>query len=261
MPGSYTDYAILWGINGAGAISVDNIQISDGTTGAVLAVENAETTAPTLKSGIQLTQGATVVTDPSEVISGKASLLLANQGGFTTNSSVLPLAGNTVYTIKFDYRILSRGTGDTLFFIWFQPTGTTDFHLQITPPAMLKNQETTGTFSTGAQTGGAGSYTLNLFVNSGVSLIIDNIFVYRQDVTTQNAAPPTWDRLLTMPYPRLGNKIQEGTAGMAQFGWDEGPFTYTVAQIESGLALPTWSSPFRFGIRHWTQIRSIGFAR
>ena len=42
--GEFSDYQILWGINGTGAISVDNIQIADGVTGEVLASEDAERT-------------------------------------------------------------------------------------------------------------------------------------------------------------------------------------------------------------------------
>ncbi|HLK49294.1 MAG TPA: IPT/TIG domain-containing protein [Bryobacteraceae bacterium] len=231
---NYSDYQVLWNIGSTGAISIDNIQITD-ATGKVIAFENGEKTAPTLKSGIQL-QGATVTTDPSRVISGKASLLLNNPGGFITDPFVIPIGANTIYTIKFDYRIISPGTADTLFYLWFQPTGTTDQASQVVIPTMLKNSEVTGTFSTGAQTAGRSAYVLHLGIAAAVSLVIDNIFVYRQDVTAQSAPPPSWNYLATAPFPRLGNYILEGTHEMAQFGWDERPFTYTVAQIESRLA-------------------------
>jgi hypothetical protein len=234
--GDYSDYRGYWNMGGTGAISIDNIQIADAATGNVIAFENAEGTAPTLKSGIQLQGGAAVVTDPSQVISGVASLLLGDTGGFVTDPSVIPIGANTVYTIKFDYRIVSPGTGDSLFSVCLQPVGTTDSQLQVCAPAMLKNAALTGTFSTGVQTAGASSYFLNLYMAGSASLIIDNIFLYRQDVTTQNAPPRTWNGLLTLPFPRLGNYMLEGTSRMAQFGWDEQPFYYTVAQIESGLA-------------------------
>jgi len=42
--GVFSDYVVLWGINGTGAISIDNIQIMDGVTGEVLATEDAERT-------------------------------------------------------------------------------------------------------------------------------------------------------------------------------------------------------------------------
>lgn len=194
--GNYSDYVAFWsgGSNNAGAIAIDNIQIIDAATGNVIASENAERTGPTLKSGIQLQGGATVVTDPSLVISGKASLLLNNQGGLATDPSVIPIGADTVYTIKFDYQIVSPTTDNQVLHAAFQPAGTTDQQLQVTIPAMLKNAVSTGTFSTGAQTAGASSYVLKLFADPGASIVIDNIFVYRQDVLTQNAPPTNWSR-------------------------------------------------------------------
>ena len=235
--GNYSDYEGFWIMEGTGAISIDNIQIFDAATGNAIASENAEGTGPTLKSGIQLQGAATVVTDPSSVISGKGSLLLSNRGGFVTDPSVIPIGANTVYTIKFDYRIVSPTTSNQVFSAWFQPAGTTDQQLQVTIPAMLKNATVTGTFSSGAQTAGGSTYVLELFAQPGVSLIVDNIFVYRQDVITQNAPPPTWNRLLTAPFPRLGNFFENRTDYTASLAFDEGtPFTYSVEQIESRLA-------------------------
>ncbi len=249
MLGNYSDYQLFWIIGSTGAVSIDNIQITDDATSNVIATENAEGTAPTLKSGIQL-QGATVTTDPSLVISGKGSLLLNNRGGFTTDPSVIPLGANTVYTIKFDYRILSPTTVDNVFYAWFQPAGTTDQQSQVTIPTMFKNAAATGTFSTGAQTAGASSYVLNLYAAPGASLVIDNIFVYRQDVTTQNAAPPAWNRLSTTPFPRLSRYILGSTQGIALSGKAEGqPFTYSVEQIENRLAF----SDVIAGLDLWAQ--------
>lgn len=234
--GNYSDYIALWNITNTGAISVDNIQITDVATGKVIASENAEGTAPTLKSGIQL-QGATVVTDPTSVISGKASLLLSNRDGFVTDPSMIPMTANTVYTIQFDYRILSPPTVDNVFYAWFQPAGTTDQQSQVTIPAMLKNAATAGTFSTGAQTGGGASYGLKLYAAPGVSMVVDNIIVYRQDVTTQSAPRPAWNRLSAAPFPRLSKYMLGTTEWVAQTGKAEGqPFTYSVAQIEDRLA-------------------------
>jgi hypothetical protein len=234
---NFSDYQVLWNISTTGAISVANIQITDGATGKLIVSENAEGVGPVLKSGFQLQGPATLVTDPSQVISGNASVLLNNQATFATNPTVLPLAANTVYTIQFDYRIVSTGSGDGIFYAYFQPVGTKDAQSQVALPPMLKNVAPTGTFSTGAQTAGSGPYTLNVNMCCGGSLIIDNIVLYRQDVITQNAPPSSWNRLQTMPFPRLGNFMLEGTAGMAQFAWDEGtPFTYSVAQIENRLA-------------------------
>ena len=237
--GNYSDYVVYWGASGTttGAISIDNVQITDTATDKVIASENAEGTGPTLKSGIQPQGGATVVTDPSLVISGKASLLLTNFGGFVTNPSIMPMGANTVYTIKFDYRIVSPTTSNQVFNAWLQPAGTTDQQQQVTIPGMLKNAAVTGTFSTGAQTAGASSYVLQLNAAPGVSLIVDNIVVYRQDVTTQNNPPPTWNRLLTTPFPRLGRFFEASTDYSAEYAQNEGtPFFYSVEQIENRLA-------------------------
>ncbi|MBZ5676419.1 MAG: hypothetical protein LAP61_19430 [Acidobacteriia bacterium] len=191
----------------------------------MIASENAEANAPTLKSGIQPQGGATVI-DPSLVISGKGSLLLTNQGGFVTNPSVVPIGANTVYTLQFDYRILSPTTSTQVFNASFQPAGTTDPQLQVTIPGMLKNAAVTGTFSSGAQTAEASSYVLRLFVAPGVSLVIDTIVLYRQEVKTQNAPPPTWSRLLTAPFPRLGKDLEFRTDYTASLAFNEGtPFT------------------------------------
>jgi uncharacterized protein (TIGR03437 family) len=237
--GSFPDYAILWGINGAGAVSIDNIQLIDPATGKVIASENAEGVLPSLKSGLQLRGESTVVTDPAAVISGKASIQLGDRGSFMTDPSLVPVGAGTVYTVKFDYRILSRGSGDTLFNVYFSPAGNTDSQLFEYAPAMLKNQEQAGTFSAGVQTQGRAPYVLHLDLNPGVSLIVDNIGLYRQDVTVQNAAPAAWAQLLNLPFPRLGNYLNltgNTTEALAQVGWNEKPFTYTVSQIENRLA-------------------------
>ena len=235
--GNYSDYVVYWSVPPAGAISIDNIKVIDAATGKVIASENAEGIGPTLKPGIQLQGSASVVSDPSLLISGAGSVLLNNGGGFVTVPSVIPIGANTVITIQFDYRIISPTTTNQVVSISLQPAGTTDVQLQVTIPPMFKNAEGTGTFSSGAQTAGASSYVLQLNAQPGGSLVVDNIFVYRQDVTTQNAPPHSWNRLLTVPYPRLGNFFAGRTDYTAELAFDEGtPFYYSVAQIESGLA-------------------------
>ncbi len=134
---------------GTGATSIDNIQITDTSTGKVVATEDVEGINPTIKPGLTLWGGASVVADASRVLAGKSSLLINGQQGFRSNPAVLLLGANTVYTVKFDYRILARGTADVLFYSWLQPDGLSDQQgqaLQITLPDLLKNAETTGTF-------------------------------------------------------------------------------------------------------------------
>lgn len=234
--GNYSDYVVFWNVTGnTGTISIDNIQITDQATGQVIASEDGEALRPTIKAGFQ-SQAATV-NEPSQVLSGRGSVLLGSQAGITTNPAVLPLAGNTTYTIKFDYRIISRGTADNLLSISLQPPGTTDPKLRIIVPGMLKNAASTGSFSSGAQTAGASSYVMGLSTAPGVVLIIDNTVLYRQDVTTQSATPPSWRRLLTAPYPRLGNKFEARTDFLASIAPNEGtPFAYSVEQIENRVA-------------------------
>lgn len=112
--GPYTDYVARWDIEGTGAISIDNIQLIDTSTGKVIAAENAEGTAPTVGSGLQLQHGASVVTDPALVIGGKASISLANFGTVATAPAVVSLGANTTYIVEFPYRILNPGSGPTV---------------------------------------------------------------------------------------------------------------------------------------------------
>lgn len=234
--GNYSDYVVFWNGPTAGAISIDNIEIIDSATGKMIASENTEGTSPASKAGIQA-QGATVATDPSLVISGKGSLLLNNQGGFVTTPSVISIGPNTVYTIQFDYRILSPATSTEVFNASFQPAGSTDPQRQVTIPGMFKNAAVRGRFSTGTHTAGASSYVLRLSASPGVSLVIDNIVLYRQEVTTQSAPPSTWSRLLTTPFPRLGKDLEFGSDLTALRAFNEGtPLTYSVEQIENRLA-------------------------
>ena len=191
---------------------------------------------PTTNAGVQL-QGSSVITDASLVIAGRSSLLITNRGGFVSIPAVLPLAGNTVYTIRFDYRIVAPATTSEVFYAWFQPAGTADSRLSITIPALLKNAAVTGTFSTGAQTASASAYVLQFYAAPGVSLVVDNVVVYRQEVTSQTAPPPSWNRLVAAPFPRLGKDMLGNTGWTASNGTAEGkPFTYAVDQIENRLA-------------------------
>lgn len=235
--GNYSDYVVFWNGPTTGAIAIDNIQIIDAATGAVIAAENAEGTGPSLKAGIQPQGSASAVTEPSLVISGKASLLLTNGGGLVTSPPLIPMGANNVHTIRFDYRIVSPPSAGPVFYAGFQPAGTTDPQQQVSIPGMLKNAASAGTFSSGAQTAGASSYVLKLSVAPGVSLVIDNILVYRQEATMEDAPPPAWKRLASAPFPRLGRFYEVRTEYDAELGLNEGaPFTYSIEQIESRLA-------------------------
>ena len=234
---SYPDYQAFWTIGGTGAISIDNIQLIDAATGKVIAAENAEGMAPTLGSGLQLQNGASVITDPSLVIAGQGSILIADYGTVATIPTVVSLAANTTYIAEFQYRILNPGSGATVLNIWFQPAGTTDPQLWVTLRSPLKNSAATGTFSTGALTAGAASYVLMISATADSSIVIDNISVLRQDAVTTSAAPSNWAGLDRLPFPRLGKFIFDTPADLAQYPEDgTPPFTYTQDQLESLLA-------------------------
>jgi Hypothetical glycosyl hydrolase family 15 len=235
--GPYTDYVARWDIEGTGAISIDNIQLIDTSTGKVIAAENAEGTAPTVGSGLQLQHGASVVTDPALVIGGKASISLANFGTVATAPAVVSLGANTTYIVEFPYLILNPGSGPTVLFAWFQPAGTTGEQFQVTLQTPLKNSAARGTFSTGAQTAGAGSWVLNLEATADSSVIIDNISIFRQDAEATSVAPSNWAVLDRLPFPRLGRYMFAPANSLAQYPEDGIPqFTHTQAELENRIA-------------------------
>jgi uncharacterized protein (TIGR03437 family) len=236
--GSYADYFVYWDVIGVGAISIDSIQITDVVTGAVVASENVNTLSPKVGSGLQL-NGASIVTDQSLVIAGKASLRLNGNASFANNPASLPIPANTTVIIEMQYRILNPGTSDAALRLWLQPAGA-PFSLatQVDLTGLLKNAPATGTFSSGALTAGAASYTLNVSALTGSDVVVDNITFYRQDASPVSTAPATWSRLNSLPYPRIGIYMLGSTLGQAQSGGlAEGPpYRVSINQVESRLA-------------------------
>ena len=236
--GPYSDYHVYWDVIGIGAISIDNIQITDGVTGALIAAENAETLSPTVGSGLQL-NGASIVTDPSLVIAGKASLRLNNNASFSNNPAVLPIPANTTVIVEMQYRILNYGTSDAALNLWLQPAGSAwSAATQVDLSGLLKNAPATGTFSSGALTAGAASYNLYVSAVTGSDVVVDNIAFYRQDASAESTPPATWSKLNSLPYPRIGIYMLGSTIGQAQSGGlAEGPpFRVSLNQVESNLA-------------------------
>jgi hypothetical protein len=237
--GPYTDYQARWDVIGTGAISIDNIQISDVTTGQVIATENAEGTAPGVGPGLQLQNGALVTTDPALVLAGNASLRLTNYGTVATNPSVWQLSGNTTYLVQFQYRILNPGSGGQVLNMWFQPAGSAwSLQSSVYTAAPLMNAPSTGTFSAGALTGAAGSWTLYVSATSDSDVVVDSIAILRQDAGSSAAVPSAWSKLGRLPYPRLGKYMLGTTFSQAQSGGlAEGPpYRISVNQVESALA-------------------------
>src|SRR5215469_15853618 len=107
---------------------------------------------------------------------------------------------NTTYILELQYRIVNRGTN--LLFPTLFPTNLSQQQLKINLPSLHANAAASGTFSTGALTNSSLSYTLNISAGPGVSIIVGNIVIYRQD-TVQTTAAPAWSGLDTLPFPRL----------------------------------------------------------
>jgi hypothetical protein len=234
--GSYTDYSLLWGINGSGAISINNIQITDQTTGVALPVNVVNQAGP--GPALQL-NGAQVTTDPTLVLDGTASLRLTNSQGLSIKPSVVPLAANTTYIIQFQYKVLKIGTATQILNVSLAPAGTNPTpQTFIFPTGMLFNAPATGVFSTGSQTSaGAQTWMLQVSNSSDSDIVIDDISIFRLDATQTIAMPPTWNNLSTRPYPRIGQYTFLSTMGLARFGGVEGPaFNQSVNQIENTLA-------------------------
>jgi uncharacterized protein (TIGR03437 family) len=236
--GPYADYYVYWDIIGIGAISIDTIQITDGVTGLVIASENANTLSPTVGSGLQL-NGATVVTNPSLVIAGKASLRLNGNASFSNNPASLAIPANTTVIIEMQYRILNYGISEEALHLWLQPAGIAwSPATQVDLSGLLKNAPATGTFSSGALTAGAASYTLNVSAVTGSDVVVDNITFYRQDASAVSNAPATWSKLNSLPYPRIGIAMLGTTYWQTQQGGSaEGPpFRVSLNQVERNLA-------------------------
>ena len=236
--GPYSDYQASWDIIGVGAISIDNIQITDGVTGSVVASLSANTLSSTTGSGLRL-NGASIINDPSLVIAGKASLRLNGSASFSNNPAVLPIPANTTVIVEMQYRILNPGTSDEALHLWLQPTGSTwTAATQVDLSGLLKNAPATGTFSSGALTAGAASYTLYVSAVTGSDVVVDNIAFYRQDAAPVSTAPATWSRLNSLPYPRIGIYMLGTTYWQAQQGgMAEGPpYRVSIDQVESRLA-------------------------
>ena len=205
MLGAYTDYYFFWGINGTGAISIDNIQVIDGATGKVIASEDAEGTAVGPGPGLILNPAGSITTDPALVIGGKASVRLTGSATLSTKPAVLQLAPNTTYIVEFQYHLLNYGTADDPVRVTFQSAGQPT----LSGASLLKTAPVAGTFSSGAQTAGAASYTLNISVNSEADIVLDNLTLFRQDAVQTSVQPGS--KLPALPDPRLGGLFNLGT--------------------------------------------------
>jgi uncharacterized protein (TIGR03437 family) len=186
--------------------------------------------------GLQFPHGASVTTDPSLVISGKASIHMPPNAEVITKPASVNMAGNTVYIVEFQYRILNRGSGNILSFLML-PVGATNLSQGVQVPAMLKNAETTGTFSTGALTAQDASWYFSIITTADSEVVIDNISILRGQTVQFTTPPPSFVNLTTVPFPRLGKCMFWTPSQVAQLAPGEGvPYLYTQKQVEDRLA-------------------------
>ncbi|MBZ5676418.1 MAG: hypothetical protein LAP61_19425 [Acidobacteriia bacterium] len=85
--------------------------------------DDIETIAPALTPALSLGPAGALTSNPAEVIAGNESIKGSYSGSgsslpfLQTNSSVLPLAPNHTYTVKFQYKILTAPS--TFFLVQF----------------------------------------------------------------------------------------------------------------------------------------------
>lgn len=187
--------------------------------------------------GLQLIRSASVTTDPSLVIGGKASIHMPPNSEVITNSAAVSMAGNTVYIVEFQYRILNRGSAANILTFLMLPVGATKVSQGVEVAAMLKNAEQSGTFSTGALTAQDPSWYFSIITSADSEVVIDNISILRGQTVQFTTPPASFVNLTSVPFPRLGKCMFWTPSQVAQFGSGEGvPYLYTQKQVEDRLA-------------------------
>jgi uncharacterized protein (TIGR03437 family) len=187
--------------------------------------------------GLQLIHSAGITTDPSLVISGKASIHMPPNSEVITNSAAVSMAGNTVYIVEFQYRILNRGSSANILSFLMLPVGATQLSQGVEVSAMLKNAEQSGTFSTGALTAQDASWYFSILTSADSEVVIDNISILRGQTIQLTTPPPSFVNLSSVPFPHLGKDIFWTPAQIAQLAPGEGvPYLYTQQQVENTLA-------------------------
>jgi len=187
--------------------------------------------------GLQLIRSASVTTDPSLVISGKASIHMSPTSEVITNSAALSMAPNTVYIVEFQYRIVNRGSGDNVLTFLMLPVGAINLSQGVQVPGMLKNAEQSGTFSTGCLTAQDASWYFSISTTADSEVVIDNISIYRGQTVQFSTPPQSFVNLAAVPFPRLGKDTFWTPSQIAELAPGEGaPYTYTQQQVENTLA-------------------------
>ncbi len=233
--GPYNDWQAWFQIGGTGEVLIDNVQIIDAATNAVVATADAEQQVVGPGPGLNI-GNAELVTDTGLVLGGKMSARLRNGKGLGTNSTALSLAGNTTYIIEFQYRVLTPDSSYGSLGIGMFPVDIAfDPNLGIQMPPLLNNATPTGTFSSGGLTAGRSSYAMGIFSSNQSDVIIDNIVIYRQEAVQTTAPPAALARLESAPYPRLGSRMYL-TSIAAAVGQGDSQYLFSVDQVENRLA-------------------------
>jgi hypothetical protein len=193
-----------------------------------------------LSPGLELNGPAELTGD---AVDGSKSVIISNWGSIDTNPDALPLSPDTYYLFEFDYRIVNTGTSTSILACLFYPEASSRQEDEMHCRAMLSNAEVTGTFSSGGlTTADADAYYLKIQATDGVSIVIDNLRIYRQDNIPITTPPDNWAELDNLPYPRLGNYQAGHTSHWALDGggvvpdWPEGEPVYQAEELEAGLA-------------------------
>ena len=200
-----------------------------------LYAEPAGGSSPSLDPGLQLQNGASLVTDPALALSGSPSIRLKNYGTVNVNPAVTPLSGNATYIAQFSYHILNYGSSDIVIAVYLIPTGDGNQQDLITVSNLAPSAPASGTFSAGAQTANAAQYYFSISASPDSDVVVDDIQILRQDPVEHTTPPSSWASLENLPFPRLGRYIQGATSWSTQRPGML-PYEYSVDQIESRLA-------------------------
>ncbi len=161
-------------------------------------------------TGVEVTQ--------DEAIQGSASITMGPYTMLFTDPEALPIEPNTYYVFEFDYRLLSSSTEKVNMEISFMPADSTSSEEKICCQSLFSNEATEGTLSGGALTASKPNYRLRLFTTEDTSIIVDNVKLYRVDSLPRFDPPEKWQRLMNLPYPRLGNNQMGNTFTIAYSG-------------------------------------------
>jgi len=193
------------------------------------------TAASALGPGLQLQNGASILSDPTLTLPGAASIRLRNYGAVATTPAAVSLSGNATYIVEFQYRVLNYGSNPAVVLpVYLVPGGDNSQQHLITVGSLVSSAPSMGTFSLGGTTANEAEYSFQISASPDSDVVINDITVFRQDSAQETTAPLAWAALGSLPFPRLGRYIIGSTGDQNRPGML--PYQYSVDQIESRLA-------------------------